>query len=151
MLGDSKSLLKPDARRAPRVYLTVKKEFAFACLLALMGNATSQMYSQADAVWRDSTAAPPDPYRGPPDGTSDVFRRKEQQMIAKHALEEYVQMMKEIESDSNKLFKLAAQLNSEISQSSRDSLTEDEAKKFAEIGKLARKVRKEMATCARGF
>lgn len=81
-------------------------------------------------------------------GPWKVFTKE---MLARHAQEEKAQMLREVESDSNKLLKLASELDSEISQSDRDSLTKDEAKKLAEIGKIARKILKKLAKLARRF
>ncbi len=51
---------------------------------------------------------------------------------------------KSLVSDSDKLFKLATQLNNEIANSNAGSLTPEQLRKVAEIEKLARNVRDKM-------
>jgi ribosomal protein L11 len=53
-------------------------------------------------------------------------------------------------SDADKLLKLAAQLNAEISAANQGELTPAQLKKISEIEKLARKVREKMSTSVRG-
>ena len=53
-----------------------------------------------------------------------------------------------IVSDTNKLLKLARELNTEISSSNSDSLTPAQLRKVAEIEKLAHSVKGKMSTSA---
>jgi hypothetical protein len=53
-------------------------------------------------------------------------------------------------ADTNKLLKLAHELDAEISSANPDSLTPDQLHKIAEIEKLARSVKEKMSTPVRG-
>lgn len=53
-------------------------------------------------------------------------------------------------ADTNKLLKLAAELNAELSNSNSGSLTSEEKRKVGEIEKLARSVKNKMSTSVRG-
>jgi hypothetical protein len=53
-------------------------------------------------------------------------------------------------ADTNKLLKLASELNAEISREKPDSLTPAQLRKVAEIEKLARSVKEKMSTSVRG-
>ena len=57
---------------------------------------------------------------------------------------------KSMVADTNKLLKLASELNAEVSSSNRDSLTPDELRKVGEIEKLAHSVKEKMSTSVRG-
>jgi hypothetical protein len=52
---------------------------------------------------------------------------------------------KEMISDTNKLLKLAKELNYEVAASGTDTLTPDDLHRLAEIEKLARSVKEKMA------
>jgi hypothetical protein len=53
-------------------------------------------------------------------------------------------------SDTNKLLRLATELNAEVNSGNFGSLTSAQLKKVAEIEKLARRVKEEMSTSVRG-
>jgi len=53
---------------------------------------------------------------------------------------------KSMVSDTNKLLKLASELNAEVSSSNRDSLTQEQLRKVGEIEKLAHRVKEKMST-----
>lgn len=55
-----------------------------------------------------------------------------------------IERQKEMVSDTNKLLKLARELNTEISSSNSDSLTPAQLRKVAEIEKLAHSVKEKM-------
>lgn len=55
------------------------------------------------------------------------------------------QRQKEMISDTNKLLKLAKELNYEVAASGSDALTPDDLHRLAEIEKLARSVKEKMA------
>ncbi|MGA2167001.1 MAG: hypothetical protein ABSG62_02240 [Terracidiphilus sp.] len=57
---------------------------------------------------------------------------------------------KSMVSDTNKLLKLASELNAEISGENPDSLTPAQLSKLAEIEKLAHRVKDKMSTSVRG-
>jgi hypothetical protein len=56
---------------------------------------------------------------------------------------------KQLVADTNKLLKLAQQLNDEIAAANPDSLTPDQLRRIAEIEKLAHSVKEKMAASAR--
>lgn len=56
-----------------------------------------------------------------------------------------------IVSDTNKLLKLAAELNAAVSSANPDSLTLDQLRKLSEIEKLAHSVKEKMSTSVRGI
>lgn len=56
-----------------------------------------------------------------------------------------------IVSDSEKLLKLAQELNDEVAASDSRSMTDAEIRKVAEIGKLARSVKEKMSFSVGGF
>jgi hypothetical protein len=58
---------------------------------------------------------------------------------------------KSLVSDTNKLLKLATELNAEVSTTNPDSLSGDQLRKLAEIEKLARSVKDKMSTSVRGI
>jgi len=58
---------------------------------------------------------------------------------------------KSIVSDTNKLLKLARELEDEVSRTNPGSLTPDQLRKVAEIEKLARGVKDKMSTPVRGM
>jgi hypothetical protein len=57
-----------------------------------------------------------------------------------------MERQKEMVSDTNKLLKLARELNVEVAAQKSDALTADQLRKIAEIEKLARNVRERMST-----
>ena len=57
-----------------------------------------------------------------------------------------IERQKSMVSNTNKLLKLAGELNTEISSSNRDSLTPEQLRKVGEIEKLARSVKEKMST-----
>ena len=59
-----------------------------------------------------------------------------------------VERQKEMVSDTNKLLKLASELNAEISSSKPDSITPAQLSKVMEIEKLAHSVKEKMSTSA---
>jgi hypothetical protein len=61
-----------------------------------------------------------------------------------------VALHKSMVSDTNKLLKLVADLNAELSSTNPDSLTPDQRKKVAAIEKLARNVKDAMKTSMQG-
>jgi len=57
---------------------------------------------------------------------------------------------KAIVSDTNKLLKLASELDAEIQQANSDSLTPDQLRKLATIEKLARNIKEKMSNPVQG-
>jgi len=60
------------------------------------------------------------------------------------------QRQKSLVADTDKLLRLANDLNAEIARTTPAALTPDQLHKLAEIEKLARNVREKMATSVRG-
>jgi hypothetical protein len=58
---------------------------------------------------------------------------------------------KSLVSDTNKLLKLARELDEEVNSTKPDSLTAAQLRKVAEIEKLARSVKEKMSASMRGF
>ncbi len=56
-----------------------------------------------------------------------------------------IERQKEMISDTNKLFKLAVELNEEVAASKSSTLTDDQLRKIAKIEKLAHGVKQKMA------
>ena len=54
-------------------------------------------------------------------------------------------------ADTDRLLKLAAELDAEVSRDHPDSLTVDQLRRLAEIEKLARSVKEKMSTSVRGI
>lgn len=58
---------------------------------------------------------------------------------------------RELVKDTNKLLKLARELDAEIGSTNPDSLTSDQIRRIEEIEKLARSVKEKMSTCVNGL
>jgi hypothetical protein len=58
---------------------------------------------------------------------------------------------KELVADTNKLLKLAKELDAEVGSANPDSLTADQLRRIAEIEKLAHSVKEKMSTSVRGM
>jgi hypothetical protein len=65
-------------------------------------------------------------------------------MVARRSLALNIQRQKQMVADTDKLLKLARELNAEVAAQNSTSLTLDELHKVAEIEKLARNVRERM-------
>lgn len=61
-----------------------------------------------------------------------------------------IERQKEMVSDTNKLLKLARELNEEVADQKSDALTPDQLRKIAEIEKLARNVKERMTSAVGG-
>lgn len=83
----------------------------------------------------------PDPNNGP----RELDPALEQQRIQAIKLEQHA----EVVSDTNKLLKLTAQLNSEVEQSHSASLTPKELRTLGKIEKLAKTVKQSMSSLMR--
>ena len=62
-----------------------------------------------------------------------------------------IERQKEMVSDTNKLLKLARELNAEVAGQKSDALTPDQLHKIAEIEKLARNVKERMTSAVGGL
>jgi hypothetical protein len=75
----------------------------------------------------------------PPDQINLQMAEKRRNMIN-------IQRQEAIVKDSNKLLKLATELNEEVARENRGALSPDQMRKLAEIEKLAHNVKEKMAT-----
>lgn len=83
---------------------------------------------------------------GPPDTYSSNPAMEERRLRELNA-----ERQKSIVADTNRLVKLAAELNGEINGAHPASLTGDQLRKLAEIEKLAHSVREKMSTPLAGY
>jgi hypothetical protein len=83
-----------------------------------------------------------DPTASPDDEDPLAQQRQLRQLI--------LSLHKSMVSDTDKLLKLTADLNAELSSANPDSLTPDQLKKVAAIEKLARNVKESMKTSVQG-
>jgi hypothetical protein len=67
-------------------------------------------------------------------------------IMQRHLVALNVERQKEMVSDTNKLLKLAKELNEEVAASHATGLTPDQMRKIAEIEKLAKNVRERMTS-----
>ena len=87
-----------------------------------------------------------------PDSNTTPFGQEQQQPPDQKRLRMLnAQRQKEIVSDTDKLLKLAKELNDEVAGSNPDTLTEAQLRKVAEIGKLARNVKEKMSYSLGGY
>ena len=82
--------------------------------------------------------------------TTDESAGRESEEVERRLRMLNADRQKTMVSDADKLLKLAAQLNAEISAANQGELTPAQLKKISEIEKLARKVREKMSTSVRG-
>jgi hypothetical protein len=83
-------------------------------------------------------------YSTHPDLSSVAFDDADPVMVARRSLALNIQRQKQMVADTDKLLKLARELNAEVAAQNSTSLTLDELHKVAEIEKLARNVRERM-------
>ncbi|MGH9607139.1 MAG: hypothetical protein ACRD3N_15735 [Terracidiphilus sp.] len=73
-----------------------------------------------------------------PDSADSVFQLRRMRALN-------TERQKEMVSDTDKLLKLIAELNTEVSQTKSDSFTPDQLRELARIEKLARSVKEKMS------
>lgn len=78
--------------------------------------------------------------------TSSPFDDMDPVMLQRHLTALNIERQKEMVSDTNKLLKLARELNDEVAASHATSFTPDQMRKIAEIEKLAKSVRERMTS-----
>jgi hypothetical protein len=81
---------------------------------------------------------------GPPDQDSNPRNQKRIQFLN-------AQRQKDIVSDTEKLLKLARELNDEVAADDSEHLSDDQMRKIAEIGKLAKNVKEKMSYSVSGY
>lgn len=75
---------------------------------------------------------------GPPPSAESAFQRRRIRVLN-------AERQKEMVSDANKLLRLTAELNNEVSHNKSDSFTPDQLRQLAKIEKLARSVKNKMS------
>jgi hypothetical protein len=125
-----------------QVSYSARRALCLALLLALPGGAQNGSLPSPAALSQSQTrrAASPFPETEEVDPVDD-----ERRLRALNA-----ERQKSLVSDTNKLLKLASELNEEVSSTNPDSLTLDQLHKLAEIEKLAHSVKDKMSTSVRG-
>jgi hypothetical protein len=120
---------------------TARQALCLALLLALPGGAQSGNPQPHGASAQPMGQSAQDPF-------SEVGEQypveAERRLRALNALRQ-----KSLVADTNKLLKLAAELNAEVSAEHPDSLTAEQLHKLAEIEKLAHSVKDKMSTSVR--
>jgi len=117
--------------------LCVAFVLAFACVPAGM----AQNGTSGSGAPRGSNF-PPQIDLGPLASSDDY----DPAMMARRLRALNMERQKEMVSDTNKLLKLARELNAEVAGQRSDALTVDQLRKIAEIEKLARNVKERMAS-----
>jgi len=123
-----------------------RRPFGYGSRLAILlavSACAARAQSNGGSVFNGQTVAAP-PRQGPASGLdagADPFAGIEAEHRMKLLNSE---RHKKLISDSDKLIKLATELNNEISHSNPGSLTSEQLRKVAEIEKLARSIREKM-------
>ena len=120
-----------------------------AGLAVLLGLAFC-VHSQAPTHGTDPTYSAPNVGGMSPEAIPGTYGRLDPAEVARREQAHKVEIRQSVESDTNKLLKLAKELDDEISSTSPDALTSSQLKKIAEIGKLAHKVKDKMSEFDRG-
>jgi len=131
--GLTQSPTRPVRRRTGR---SLRQALGLALLLALPGGAQNGHWYSPD----------PQPESQHPGGLFDGPNSAEPEKRLK-ALN--AERQKSLVSDTNKLLKLAHELDEEVNSNDQDSFNQAEMTKTAEIEKLAHKVREKMSTSVR--
>jgi len=112
--------------------------------LMLLANAATVLHAQAPTQGRDPTYSSPNADNISREGMSDGFGRMDPVQTARSLQMQRAEIRRSIAEDTTRLVQLAQELNDEIKNTQPDMLTQAELKKYAEIGKLAHKVKSEM-------
>ncbi len=84
------------------------------------------------------------------EGMSDTAGRVDPVVEARRLQMQRIVVRQSLEADSAKLLQLAKELDDEIAQTQPEMLTQTELKRYAEIGKLARKMKSDMKSFQSG-
>jgi hypothetical protein len=124
-----------------RVSCAARQALCLAVLLALPGSAQNAPLQPTGGL------GPSGPHLHDPfSEAQDQYQpREEKQLRALNA-----ERQKLLVADTNKLLKLAAELDAEVSRDHPGALTVDQLRKLAEIEKLAHSVKDKMSTSVRG-
>jgi hypothetical protein len=138
-------LLAGVLRRAPQVAFQVSLPvLCLALLLAMQAGAqqNAPIPPMHNGFPPASSSRQP---LGPDDGTTDDTAWQARQVRALN-----VERQKAMVSDTNKLLKLAHELDAEVSGTNSNSLSSDQLRKLAEIEKLAHSVKEKMSISLQG-
>lgn len=113
------------------------------CLAAMQAAAQNAPFPGSGTIPSAQVQNPMDPQLGP-DPTNEQLRAKRLQALN-------ADRQKSLVADTNKLVKLAAQLNAEINGAHPGSLTDEQLKMVAEIEKLAHSIREKMCLPIYGY
>jgi hypothetical protein len=132
--------------RAPRrwVSLAVRPALCLALLLALPGGAQNPPPQPLGGFGQQTDRHSDDPL-----AERGVRRYPAEDEMRLRALN--VLRQKSLVEDTNKLLKLAAELNAEVSSAHPDALTSEQLHKLAAIEKLARSVKEKMSAPVLGI
>ena len=118
----------------------MNRSLAWGISLAMLAVVSFVLGARSQGPPRDIINRPlPMPTDPVPDSDYDPI------MAARHRAALNAERQKEMISDTNKLLKLAKELNFEVAESGTDTLTPDDLHRLAEIEKLARSVKEKMA------
>jgi predicted outer membrane protein len=125
----------PSSRSA---FHCVRAALCLAILLALPGGAQNGPPQQRPSI-------------GEPSRDRDVQFESADPVLDEHRLQALnSDRQKSLVSDTNKLLKIAADLDAEIGRTNPETLSSSQLRKVAEIEKLARGVKEKMSTSVRG-
>jgi putative cell wall-binding protein len=147
--------LKSPGRMAHRGLKTVPEVLFIALLLALPSAAQNGQNGQSGQ--NGQNGPPPTPKSGLQHPFGQIPAAADDNIAPGDPLwgEKQLRMLnadrqKQLVADTNKLLKIAQQLDAEIAGTNPDSLTPDQLRRIAEIEKLARSVKDKMSTSVRG-
>ncbi len=116
---------------------TLRRAFVLVVAMALMGSALSGAPASQQTNPYQMGQRPPSPFDRPDDMKPTLTQSQLQAINAER--------QKSMVSDTEKLLKLARELNAEVAAGTANSLTAGQLRKVAEIEKLAHNVKKKMA------
>ena len=125
-----------------RRHLALRSSLGLALLLGIPVAGQQAPYSQFPSTNRGNQSYPDSTSPFAQDGNSPDKRRIQLLNAQRH---------KDLVSDTEKLLKLAKELNDEVGASGSDSLSDAELRKVAEIGKLAKSVKEKMSFSMGGY
>jgi hypothetical protein len=136
-------------RTRPRTATPLRVGLAVALLLAVAFALSGRSQSGNGSNSGSGTGSGNSPMRATHTDygmTASPFDDMDPTMLEKHLAALNVERQKEMVSDTNKLLKLARELNEEVAASRATEFTPDQMKKIAEIEKLAKSVRERMTS-----
>jgi len=126
-----------------RVSQAARQALCLARLLVLPGGVQSGPMQPGYGLGQSVSRRPP--YASFPESDDQYSVEDEKRLRALNT-----ERQKELVSETNKLLKLAAELNAEVNSAHPDALTADQLRKLAEMEKLAHSVKDKMSTSVRG-